>query len=116
MTNSTGIGTTRELNGRAKISSPMNSRTTSGQNAVPASVACCSEAMCVGNFMEDSMQNSSGMHGGRSNLDAWLAIRRWSITGSGNLRRMVNTPGHTFVVAEMPEEVRALYKSDEDGK
>jgi hypothetical protein len=62
------------------------------------------------------MQNSSGMHGGRSNLDAWLAIRRWSITGSGNLRRMVNTPGHTFVVAEMPEEVRALYKSDEDGK
>jgi hypothetical protein len=66
--------------------------------------------------MEDSMQNSSGMQGGRSRLDAWLATRRWSITGSGNIRRVVNTPGHTFVVAEMPDEVRALYMSDEDGK
>ena len=78
--------------------------------------ACGSVAVYAESFMEDCMQNDSGLLGGRSTLDSWLATRRWTTTGSGNIRRVVNTRGHAFVVAEMPEEVRALYMSDEDGK
>ena len=43
-----------------------------------------------------------------------VATRRWTITGAGNLRRIVNTPGHTFLVVENRNEVLALYRSCED--
>ena len=59
---------------------------------------------------EDNMKNG----GGDSVVNAWLATRRWAITGSGNRRRVVETPGHAFIVVEKPEKVLALYKSDDD--
>ena len=60
------------------------------------------------------MQNINAVQGGRSKLDAWSATRRWTITGAGNLRRIVNTPGHAFVLVEKKDEVLALYRSVED--
>ena len=116
---SSGINMTGGLSMKAKgnASTQMIQRTSSGESQISeTSVACGSEAIYGGNFMGDTTQNSSGVQGGRSTLDSWLATRRWTTTGSGNIRRVVNTRGHAFVVAEMPEEVRALYMSDEDGK
>ena len=60
------------------------------------------------------MQNVGDVLSGGSMLESWMATRRWTTTGSGNKRRVVNTPGHMFVVVEKPKEVLALYRSDED--
>ena len=38
----------------------------------------------------------------------------WTLTGSGHKRRVVNTPGHIFLVIEKADEVLALYRSDKD--
>jgi hypothetical protein len=63
---------------------------------------------------ENHMRNGSDVLHGCSTMDAWVATRRWTLTPSGNKRRVVDTPGHTFLVVEKPEKVLALYKSYED--
>jgi hypothetical protein len=60
------------------------------------------------------MRVSRDMVGGCSMLDAWVATRRWTITGNRNQRRVVDTPGHAFVVIERANDALALYKSNED--
>jgi len=65
-------------------------------------------------FRRIHMQDGNSGLNRRSKLDAWSATRRWTITGAGNLRRIVNTPGHAFVLVEKKDEVLALYRSVED--
>ena len=43
-------------------------------------------------------------------LAQWNSIRRWTRTTGGNLRRIVQTPGHLFVVAGDGDSATALYK------
>lgn len=42
---------------------------------------------------------------------AWNSPLRWTLTGSKNLRRIVDTPNHLFVVVEQLDQARALYRS-----
>lgn len=46
-------------------------------------------------------------------LAQWNSIRRWTLTGNGNLRRIVSTTGHVFLVVAGPDSVKALYKDGE---
>jgi hypothetical protein len=43
--------------------------------------------------------------------EAWVSCLRWTKTVSGNLRRLIETPNHAFIVVrERENSFRAMYK------